>query len=141
MKQEQMVLILDAQGGGLGAQLVKRLLPLLPEGYSLLCVGTNAAATGAMLKAGCPTGATGENAIIYNAGRAALILGPIGMIVANGIQGEVSPAMATAVSGAAAKKILIPSNHCGVAIAGVEGRRMEECLTQAVQLAQKEFEA
>ena len=133
------VLVLDGQGGGMGAQLVKLLLPELPEGWSLLCAGTNVLATSAMLKAGAPQGATGENAVIYNAARADLILGPIGVIQANGILGEVSPTMASAVSGAAARKILIPSATCGILVAGTEDLRLEDYLRQAVELARKEL--
>lgn len=135
------VLVLDGQGGGVGSQLVKLLKPRLPGDCRLLCVGTNVAATSAMLKAGAAQGATGENAVAYNAARADLILGPIGVILANGILGEVSPAMAAAVSGAGAVKILIPSASCGVYVAGVEERRLEDYLRQAVDLALKELEA
>lgn len=86
------ILVLDGQGGGMGAQLIRLLLQELPQGCELLCVGTNVLATNAMLKAGCPQGATGENAAIYQAGRADVILGPIGIILANGILGEVPAA-------------------------------------------------
>lgn len=134
------VLILDAQGGGMGAQLVKLLTPRLPKDCGLLCVGTNVSATAAMLKAGAPQGATGENAVIFNAARADLILGPIGVILANGILGEVSPAMAAAVSGSGAVKILIPSPSCGVRVAGAQECRLEEYLRQAVKLAVEELE-
>ena len=105
----------------------------------MLCVGTNSLATSAMLKAGAAQGATGENAVIYNASRADLILGPIGMIMANGIMGEVSPAVATAVSGADARKILIPSSSCGVRIAGVEEQRLEDQIQWAVQAVREEL--
>ena len=134
------VLILDGQGGGVGSQLVKLLKPRLPEGCRLLCVGTNVMATSAMLKAGAPQGATGENAVICNAARADLILGPIGAILANGILGEVSPAMAAAVSGSGAVKILIPSASCGVHVAGTEECRLEEYIRRAVELAVRELE-
>lgn len=134
------VLILDGQGGGVGGQLVKLLKPRLPEDCRLLCVGTNVLATSAMLKAGAAQGATGENAVIYNAARADLILGPIGVILAGGILGEVSPAMAAAVSGSGAVKILIPSSSCGVHVAGTEELRLEEYLRQAAELALKELE-
>lgn len=133
------MLVLDGQGGGIGVQLVKLLLPLLPEGSQLRCVGTNVLATSAMLKAGCPQGATGENAVICNAAWADLILGPIGVLMANGIMGEVSPAMAAAVSGAQAVKILIPSSSCGVHVAGSEGIRLEEALHRAAGLAEREL--
>lgn len=133
------VLILDGQGGGVGGQLVRLLRPRLPEDCRLLCVGTNVMATSAMLKAGASQGATGENAVVYNAARADLILGPIGVILANGILGEVSPAMAAAVSGADAVKILIPSASCGVYVAGTEECRLEEYIRRAADMAAKEL--
>ncbi len=135
------ILVLDGQGGGIGGRLVKQLSALLPSGCELLCVGTNSLATNTMLKAGAKQGATGEHAVIYNAGRADLILGPIGMILANGIMGEVTPAMAAAVSSADASKILIPSSSCGVLIPGVEDLRLEDLLQKAVDLAQRELPA
>ena len=131
----RLVLVLDGQGGGMGAQLVKLLAGRLPEDCRLLAVGTNVMATSAMLKAGAPQGATGENAVLYQAPRASVILGPIGVILAHGILGEVSPAMAAAVSGAECKKVLIPSSTCGVLVAGTEERRLEDYLNSAVDLA------
>ena len=129
------ILIIDGQGGGIGSRLAALLRPRLPEGCELLCAGTNALATSAMLKAGASRGATGEHAIVYNAQRAHLILGPMGILLANGILGEVSPAMAAAVSGAECKKVLIPSSTCGVLVAGREERRLEDYLGSAVELA------
>ena len=134
------ILIIDGQGGGIGARLVGLLRPRLPEGCELLCAGTNSLATSAILKAGAARGATGEHAICYNAQRAHLILGPIGVILANGIMGEVSPAMAAAVSGAECVKVLIPSPTCGTLIAGTEDCRLEEYLRRAVDLALQELE-
>ena len=135
------ILIIDGQGGGIGARLVSLLRPRLPAGCELLSTGTNSLATGAMLKAGADRGATGENALCYNAQRSDLILGPIGVILANGILGEVSPRMACAVSGAAGQKILIPSSHCSVQVAGTQDCRMEEYLQSAVALALRALEA
>lgn len=140
MKSNRVVLVLDGQGGGMGTQLIKMLAPALPADCDLLAVGTNVLATSAMLKAGARRGATGENAVVYNAARADLILGPIGMILANGILGEVSPKMATAVSGSEAEKILIPSSHCGVQIAGTQDCRLEDYLQNAVTLALRVLE-
>ena len=128
-------LIVDGQGGGIGAQLARMLAKELPAGWELIAVGTNVMATGAMLRAGAAQGATGENAVVYNAARADLILGPIGMILANGILGEVSPAMAAAVSGSPAVKILIPTSTCGVYVAGTEELRLEDYLRLAVDQA------
>ena len=119
--------------------MTRLLKPRLPEDCRLLCVGTNVLATSAMLKAGAAQGATGENAVIHNAARADVILGPIGVILAGGILGEVSPAMAAAVSGSEAVKILIPSASCGVYVAGVEECRLEEYLQRAAELAEREL--
>ena len=131
------ILVLDGQGGGIGAQLARLLAKDLPEGWELLCVGTNVMATNAMLKAGACQGATGENALVYNAARADIILGPIGMILANGIMGEVSPAMAAAVSGSEAVKILIPTSTCGIFVAGTEELRLEDYLRKAAEQARQ----
>ena len=114
------ILIIDGQGGGIGARLVSLLRPQQPEGCELLCAGTNNLATSAMLKAGAARGATGENALCYNAKRADLILGPIGVILANGIMGEVPPAVSAAVTGAESVKILITSPTSGTINAGTE---------------------
>ncbi len=130
MKQTHILLIVDGQGGGVGSQLVKLLRPNLPEDWQLLCAGTNVMAVSAMLKAGAAQGASGENAVIYNASRADL-----GIVLANGILGEVSPAMAAAVSGSQAHKILIPASSCGVVVAGNTGCKLEETLRQAAALA------
>ena len=134
-KNGRRCLLLDGQGGGIGAQLARLLAKELPAGWELLAVGTNVSATSAMLKAGASQGATGENAVIYNAARADLILGPIGLILANGIMGEVSPAMASAVSGSPAAKVLIPTSTCGVYVAGTEELRLEDYLLRAAERA------
>lgn len=133
------ILVIDGQGGGIGTRLVSLLKPSLPPECELLCAGTNSLATSAMLKAGASRGATGEHAIVYNAQRAGLILGPIGIILANGIMGEVSPATAAAVSGSDAVKILIPSPTCGVLVAGTEECRLEDYLRKAADLAFREL--
>ena len=138
MNSKKIILVLDGQGGGMGTQLIKMLAPVLPADCELVAVGTNVLATNAMLKAGAARGATGENAILYNAARADMILGPIGVILANGIMGEVTPAVATAISGSEALKILIPSATCGTRIAGTEGKRLEEHLQRAVEMALEE---
>ena len=137
LDRSKKVLILDGQGGGIGAQLARMLAKELPAGWEMVCVGTNVSATSAMLRAGASQGATGENAVIVNAARADLILGPIGMILANGIMGEVSPVMASAVSGSPAVKILIPTSTCGVYVAGTEELRLEDYLNRAVEQARR----
>ena len=134
-EKRHIALVIDGQGGGIGAQLTKLLAGKMRPGWELVAVGTNAYATAAMLKAGAAQGATGENAVLYNAARAGIILGPVGVILANGIMGEVSPAMAAAVSGADAVKILIPTSTCGVYVAGTGQMRLEDQLRQAAEKA------
>lgn len=135
------ILIIDGQGGGMGAQLAKLLLPKLPADCELLAVGTNVLATSAMLKAGAVRGATGENAVVYNAARADVILGPIGILMANGIMGEVSPKMSVAISGSEAAKVLIPASGCGIFVVGTQDCRLDEYLQNAVALTLRALDA
>ena len=136
------ILGIDGQGGGLGAGLVSRLKARLGNAAQVRAVGVNAHATAAMLKAGADRAATGENAACFNAGRADLIMGPIGLLSANALMGEVSPAIAAAVSAAEATRILVPvSSGCGIRIAGTTEKKLEELLDSAVELAAKEAEA
>lgn len=112
------VLVIDGQGGALGAQLVKEITECF-AGVTLTAVGTNATATAAMLKAGAKNAATGENPVIVAARRADVIIGPIGIVIADALLGEVTPRMALAVGQAAAKRILIPMNKCDNLVAGI----------------------
>lgn len=112
------VLVLDAQGGGIGRQLVSSIRQELPEAQ-VLAVGTNTAATAAMLKAGAHQAATGENAVIVACRRADVIVAPVGAVIADSMLGEITPAMAAAVAGSPARRILIPFNHCDNVIVGV----------------------
>ena len=112
------ILIIDAQGGGLGKQVVTAVKQSFPEA-EITAVGTNSAATSAMLKAGADHAATGENAVIVGCRRADVIIGPIGIVVADSMWGEITPAMAAAVGQSSARRILIPINHCDNIIVGV----------------------
>ena len=112
------ILIIDAQGGGVGKQLVAAAQEIAPDA-NVTAVGTNTAATAAMLKAGADIAATGENAVVVACRRADVIMGPIGIVIADSLWGEVTPMMATAVGSAEAKRILIPFNNCDNVIAGV----------------------
>lgn len=111
------IAVIDGQGGGVGAALIER---LKGKGYAILALGTNAAATSAMLRAGADEGATGENAIIYSVEHCDILAGPIGILCANALHGEVSPGIATAVGNARAKKVFVPSTRCNLEIAGVQ---------------------
>ena len=112
------IVILDAQGGGIGKQVVTAVRTRFPD-VTITAVGTNAAATTAMLRAGADEGATGENAAVVCCRRADVIIGPVGIVIADAMLGEVTPRMAVAVGQSAAKRILIPVNHCANFIAGV----------------------
>lgn len=137
-----LIVVIDGQGGGLGSALVSRLKARLGSRVQLRAVGINAMATSAMLKAGADKAATGENAVCYNASQADLLLGPIGLLSANSLMGEVSPAMAAAVSAAKARRILVPvSSGCGILVAGAADRKLEELLDSAVELAVREVGA
>ncbi len=128
------VVILDAQGGGMGRMLVEGLKKALSE-QPVIAVGTNALATAAMLRAGADQGATGENAIVVTSGRADLILCPIGMVLCDAMLGEVTPAMAMAVGRSRAHKILLPVSRCQTTIAGTPKMSMAEAVQKAVDEA------
>jgi len=125
------ILIIDGQGGNLGRQLAKRLKEALPRA-DITAVGTNSTATENMLKGGADRAATGENAVIVNARRAKVIVGPLGIVIADALLGEVTPAMARAVGQSDAVRILIPMNRCETLVAGVAERPMGELIEDAV---------
>lgn len=112
------ILIIDAQGGGIGKQLIAEIKKNIP-GADITAVGTNTVATSAMLKAGADRAATGENAVVVNSRRADVIIGPIGIVIADAMLGEITPKMANAVAQSDAKRILIPVNHCDNIVVGV----------------------
>ena len=133
------ILIIDAQGGGIGKQVILAVKQNMPDAV-ITAVGTNTTATSMMLKAGADYGATGENAVIVGTRKADVIIGPIGIIVADSMFGEITPAMATAVGQSDAKRILIPVSHCDNIVVGVRNlgikEMIEEVLTELRKLAE-----
>ena len=127
------ILIIDGQGGRMGKTLVELLKELIPQ-QELIAIGTNTMATSAMLKAGADYGATGENPVVYNAQDADIIAGPIGIISANSLLGEITPAMANAVSGSRAHKVLIPVTRCNLSVAGVAEMNLNEYVRRAAEI-------
>lgn len=132
------VLVIDAQGGGIGRQVVGGLKKHFPD-IEITAVGTNSAATAAMLKAGADHGATGENPVVVCAKRADLIVGPIGMVIADAMYGEITPTMALAIGQSHAKRILIPVNNCDNIITGVMDYSLSHLVEQVVEQVGREM--
>ena len=126
------VLVIDGQGGGLGRQLVSALAAACPEA-ELTAVGTNSLAANAMLKAGASRAATGENAVVVNCRRADVIVGSIGIVIADALLGEITPAMAAAVCQSGARRVLVPINHCENYVVGVPDQPVSQLVTAAAQ--------
>ena len=126
------VLVIDGQGGGLGRQLVSALAAACPEA-ELTAVGTNSLAANAMLKAGASRAATGENAVVVNCRRADVIVGPIGIVIADALLGEITPAMAAAVCQSGARRVLVPINHCENYVVGVPDQPVSQLVAAAAQ--------
>lgn len=115
---QNQILVMDGQGGQLGSMIIKALLAKYP-GMEITAVGTNAVATSAMMKAGAAKAATGENPAVVACRKAGIIIGPIGIVIADSLLGEVTPAMAVAVGQADAVRILLPMNRCENMVAGI----------------------
>ena len=125
------VLVIDGQGGGLGRQLVTAVKARYPEA-EVLAVGTNSAATNAMLKAGADQAATGENSVAVACRKADAIMGPVGIVIADSMLGEITPRMAVSIGQSPAKRILIPVNLCDNIVVGVADLPMAKRVESAV---------
>ena len=130
------ILIIDGQGGLLGKQLVDAIRKAAPDA-EITAVGTNSIATSSMLKAGAHQGATGENAVLVAVRHADIIAGPIGMVIADSLMGEITPAMAAAVGRSDAVKLLLPINKCNNVVIGAGGKSTSELIGEAVERIQK----
>ena len=125
------IVVIDGQGGGLGRQIVQAIKKKYPE-LSITAIGTNSSASSAMLKAGADYSATGENPVVVAARKADVIIGPIGIVIADAMLGEVTPRMALAVSGSAAKRLLIPVNLCDNIVVGVSDYSISRLLDSLI---------
>jgi len=114
------IAVVDGQGGGIGSLIVKRLRDEFGDSIDILALGTNAAATTAMMKSRANKGATGENAIVLNVSRVEMIVGPLSIVLPNAMLGELTPKMAEAIVASGAKKFLLPLNQEGINVAGIE---------------------
>lgn len=127
------LLIVDGQGGGIGRALVEAVRTAKLD-CEIIAVGANTAATAAMLKAGADQGATGENAVVVCARNADVIAGPVGIAIADSLLGEITPRMALAIGQSSARKLLLPVNHCGNIIVGVQDLNLRVLTAETVRL-------
>ncbi len=130
------ILVIDAQGGGLGRQVITAVKKALPD-IEITAVGTNAIASSNMLKAGAHNVATGENAVITCSRKADYIIGPVGIVIADSLFGEITPRMAVAVGQSSAVRLLIPMNRCDNLITGTRGRTVEEMIEELLEYLAK----
>ncbi|WP_298029961.1 DUF3842 family protein [uncultured Dysosmobacter sp.] len=127
------VVVIDGQSGRMGQLFIERARAAeLP--CAITAVGANAIATAAMLKAGASAGATGENPVLVACRTADIIVGPIGILAADALLGEITPAMAAAVGRSAAKKLLLPVNQCGNIVVGTQALTLSKLMDEAVEL-------
>jgi hypothetical protein len=130
--------VIDGQGGGIGSLIVKRLRDEFGDAIEILALGTNAAATTAMMKSRANKGATGENAIVWNAGRVDLITGPLSIVLPNAMLGELTPKMAEAIVSSNIKKILLSLNQEGIDVTGVEKEPLPHMVEKLIERIRKE---
>ena len=130
------ILLIDGQGGKLGRELCESILKRF-ENVELVAVGTNTVATSAMMKGGARLSATGENAVVVNCRNADIIVGPIGIVIADSMLGEITPKMALAVAQSNAVKILLPANRCNNLVAGVDGISVGDMIADTLNKIEK----
>ncbi|MBQ4050169.1 MAG: DUF3842 family protein [Oscillospiraceae bacterium] len=130
------VTVIDGHGGLMGAQLIKEILSRF-QNIHITAVGTNSAATAAMLKAGAKEAATGENPVVVACRKTDVIIGPVGIVIADSMLGEVTPKMAVAVGQADAVRILLPMNRCENLVAGIKVFNMSSLIEDAMSKLQE----
>ena len=131
-----MILVVDGQGGGLGRLLVRELKGAFPQA-EIAAVGTNSTAANAMMKAGADFAATGENAVVVNCRHADIIVGAVGIVIADSMWGEITPRMAQAVGQSDARRVLIPINLCSNLVVGVSEMSMSKLVQAAVDTVRR----
>ena len=131
-----MILVVAGQGGGLGRLLVRELKGAFPQA-EIAAVGTNSTAANAMMKAGADFSATGENAVVVNCRHADIIVGAVGIVIADSMWGEITPRMAQAVGQSDARRVLIPINLCSNLVVGVSEMSMSKLVQAAVDTVRR----
>jgi hypothetical protein len=133
------IMVMDGQGGGIGATIIKAIREKFDADIEILALGTNSIATSRMMKSGANKGATGENAIVQTCPKADFIIGPLSIIMSNAMMGEVTSRMSEAICSCGAKKILIPLTQEHVEIVGVTGEPLPHLVEYAVKKLTKEI--
>jgi len=131
------IAVIDGQGGGIGRATIDKIRLAFGENISIIALGTNALATASMLKAGANEGATGENAIVVNVKNVDIIMGSIAIMVTDALTGELTEAMATAISRSKAAKILIPLNKCDIHVAGTVNEPLPHYIDDSITIIKK----
>jgi hypothetical protein len=135
-----MITVIDGKGGGLGTRIIEELRKTYGNKIEIVALGTNATATNSMKKAGADQAATGENPVVINSKKAKLILGPIAIILPDGLMGEITPKMAEAVANSDAKKILLPSSQCNIDIVSTSpDANMSALINELIEKVGKEI--
>ena len=125
--------VIDGQGGGVGALIVKRLKEEFKDSLEIIALGTNAAATSAMIKSRANKGASGENAIVWNSTRVDIITGPLSIVLPDAMLGELTSRMASAIVSSEAEKVLLPQNQEGISVIGIRKEPLPHMIEQLVQ--------
>lgn len=136
MAENMKIMVIDGQGGRMGKSIVEQIRANFPED-EILAIGTNSIATAAMMKAGADAGATGENPAIVGSRTADMIIGPMGIVIADSLLGEITPSMAVAIGQSQAKKILIPVNRCQHFVVGCAELPLGEYMKMVVEEVRK----
>ena len=133
-----LLLVIDGQGGGIGRQLTQSIKENFPD-ITIRAIGTNTIATQAMIKAGADEAATGENAVIVGCREADIIIGPLGIVIADSLFGEITPSMAIAIGQSKAVRILIPMNQCDNQVVGVDNFSLSYLVRDCINLIRKQI--
>lgn len=134
------IAVIDGQGGGIGKSIIRSLRKTIGDDIEIFALGTNYGATSAMLKEGANKGASGENAIKVTCQNVDIIVGPVGIIVANSMLGEITEVIAKGISDSSAKKVLIPINMCNVIVAGTESYKLSQLVDMAIEKISDELD-
>ncbi|WP_019229101.1 DUF3842 family protein [Sedimentibacter sp. B4] len=131
------IAVIDGMGGGIGSQVVERLKSLNSSDIEIIALGTNSQATSNMLKSGAHEGATGENAIAWNCMKVDIIIGPLAIIAANSMMGEISPKMSEAIASSPARKLLLPVSKCNIDVVGLEDMQFKTIFNELTSTMKK----